>query len=192
MSYLMHHGVKGQKWGVRRYQNEDGSYTDLGKKRYGIGERIKNKWNSLSDTQKSYVKVGASIAAIALLNYGYYKLVAKPANERAKERYRQAQEEFNRAHRDYYERRYRSRGYRSRSSEYGRKVADDIFGKYGHTNARTAAKAPSVEEAKKALDEIMRKAAKMEANGGMDIETKEAVINARNVYKAAKKAANGG
>jgi len=33
--YLAHHGVKGQKWGVRRYQNNDGSLTDLGKRRYG-------------------------------------------------------------------------------------------------------------------------------------------------------------
>lgn len=32
---LMHYGVKGQKWGVRRYQNPDGTYTDLGKKRRG-------------------------------------------------------------------------------------------------------------------------------------------------------------
>jgi hypothetical protein len=31
--YLAHHGIKGQKWGVRRYQNEDGSLTDEGKKR---------------------------------------------------------------------------------------------------------------------------------------------------------------
>ena len=30
---LYHYGVKGQKWGVRRYQNEDGSLTALGKKR---------------------------------------------------------------------------------------------------------------------------------------------------------------
>ena len=30
---LYHHGVKGQKWGVRRYQNADGSLTDNGKKR---------------------------------------------------------------------------------------------------------------------------------------------------------------
>ena len=30
---LYHYGVKGQKWGVRRYQNSDGSLTDNGKKR---------------------------------------------------------------------------------------------------------------------------------------------------------------
>ena len=30
---LYHYGVKGQKWGVRRYQNSDGSLTDAGKKR---------------------------------------------------------------------------------------------------------------------------------------------------------------
>lgn len=33
---LTHHGVKGQKWGVRRYQNKDGNLTPAGKKRYGI------------------------------------------------------------------------------------------------------------------------------------------------------------
>ena len=32
---LSHHGIKGMKWGIRRYQNEDGSYTEAGKKRYG-------------------------------------------------------------------------------------------------------------------------------------------------------------
>ena len=31
---LYHHGIKGQKWGVRRYQNEDGSLTNSGKKHY--------------------------------------------------------------------------------------------------------------------------------------------------------------
>lgn len=31
---LYHHGIKGQKWGVRRYQNKDGSLTDVGKDRY--------------------------------------------------------------------------------------------------------------------------------------------------------------
>ena len=30
---LAHHGIKGMKWGVRRYQNKDGSYTNAGKRR---------------------------------------------------------------------------------------------------------------------------------------------------------------
>lgn len=32
--YLAHHGILGQKWGVRRYQNPDGSLTNAGKARY--------------------------------------------------------------------------------------------------------------------------------------------------------------
>lgn len=35
---LYHHGVKGQRWGFRRYQNEDGSLTTLGKMHYGVSE----------------------------------------------------------------------------------------------------------------------------------------------------------
>lgn len=34
-NYLEHHGIKGQQWGVRRFQNDDGSYTPEGKERYG-------------------------------------------------------------------------------------------------------------------------------------------------------------
>lgn len=33
--YLMHHGILGQKWGIRRYQNLDGTLTAEGRKRYG-------------------------------------------------------------------------------------------------------------------------------------------------------------
>lgn len=33
--HLEHHGILGQKWGIRRYQNKDGSLTEVGKKRYG-------------------------------------------------------------------------------------------------------------------------------------------------------------
>lgn len=35
---LQHHGIKGQKWGVRRLQNKDGSLTPAGKKRYDDGD----------------------------------------------------------------------------------------------------------------------------------------------------------
>lgn len=43
-NYLMHHGILGQKWGVRRYQNKDGSLTEEGRVRYlkeGTEERKK-------------------------------------------------------------------------------------------------------------------------------------------------------
>ena len=39
--YLMHHGIKGLRWGVRRYQNADGTLTDQGKRRYGIQDARK-------------------------------------------------------------------------------------------------------------------------------------------------------
>ncbi len=35
MSWLIHYGIKGQKWGQRRFQNPDGTWTEEGKKRYG-------------------------------------------------------------------------------------------------------------------------------------------------------------
>ncbi len=37
-TYIAHHGVLGMKWGIRRYQNKDGTLTEEGKKRYGVGE----------------------------------------------------------------------------------------------------------------------------------------------------------
>ena len=32
-NFIMHYGIKGMKWGIRRYQNEDGTLTEAGKKR---------------------------------------------------------------------------------------------------------------------------------------------------------------
>lgn len=52
---LYHWGILGQKWGTRRFQNEDGSLTAEGRERYGVGdkERIKiEKAKATYNTQK--------------------------------------------------------------------------------------------------------------------------------------------
>jgi len=46
--YIAHHGIKGMKWGVRRYQNEDGTLTAAGKKRYERDAK-ENNWEIGSD-----------------------------------------------------------------------------------------------------------------------------------------------
>lgn len=44
--YLAHYGIPNQKWGVRRFQNEDGSLTPAGRERYGVGpERASKKYS---------------------------------------------------------------------------------------------------------------------------------------------------
>lgn len=48
MQYLVHHGIKGQRWGVRRYQNEDGSLTPAGEKRYN---RLQNRLKRIENIE---------------------------------------------------------------------------------------------------------------------------------------------
>lgn len=60
-NYLKHYGIKGMKWGVRRYQNADGSYTSQGKTR-----RNSHSKNNYARN----VAVGVGIASAALAIYG--------------------------------------------------------------------------------------------------------------------------
>lgn len=59
---LTHHGIKGQRWGVRRFQNKDGSLTQAGRKRYdtdieGAKEKVKK---AKDDYNKSYARYNAA------------------------------------------------------------------------------------------------------------------------------------
>lgn len=90
MNELYHHGILGQKWGIRRFQNKDGSLTAAGRARYeGEVSKAKEGYKQakkeareanggvLSDGAKKNIKRGAVVAGSALAVYGAYKLSSK-------------------------------------------------------------------------------------------------------------------
>lgn len=77
--FLVHWGIKGQKWGKRRFQNEDGSLTPEGRKRYGVGDmndselreaielkRMQNRYREL--TNKTSDKKNKRKEVVGLIN----------------------------------------------------------------------------------------------------------------------------
>lgn len=54
---LQHYGIKGQKWGKRRYQNEDGTYTEEGKKRRRVGYTEEAKEDEKSDNKSTSERI---------------------------------------------------------------------------------------------------------------------------------------
>lgn len=73
---LYHYGIKGMKWGVRRFQNKDGSYTSAGKTRHSKqqGQQIDDeKPRRLTERQKKAIAVGAAAVAAGLVIYGVHR-----------------------------------------------------------------------------------------------------------------------
>lgn len=77
-SDLTHHGILGQKWGVRRFQNKDGSLTAAGRKHQrGTSGEPEHASNKTSTNLKKAAKIGAAVVATGLAAYGAYKLNSK-------------------------------------------------------------------------------------------------------------------
>ena len=57
-NYLAHHGILGQKWGVRRYQNYDGTLTNAGKRKL----RKINRWNTRYERRQDRIKIQEKVA----------------------------------------------------------------------------------------------------------------------------------
>ena len=70
---LYHHGIKGMKWGVRRYRNTDGSLTPEGRKRYRSDSKADN-----TERAKKIVKVIGSTALGVGVSYAGAKIASNP------------------------------------------------------------------------------------------------------------------
>ena len=90
--YLAHHGVKGQRWGVRRYQNEDGTRTAAGKKHEKtLDSYDSNKSDSRLDykqAKKDYNKAQLKAAA----RTGVYQNITSKQREKTKAAYAEMKE----------------------------------------------------------------------------------------------------
>lgn len=61
--YLCHHGVKGQRWGIRRFQNKDGSLTSLGRQHAKTLE--KDGVDKISSKDNLRISKGSSLYRIS-------------------------------------------------------------------------------------------------------------------------------
>lgn len=92
--YLMHHGVKQQKWGIRRYQNEDGTLTALGRARLGLKGTYDGAKNAIKNARAAIRQ-----AQIKRQRINSLKKARKTKAQNAKEAKAQAEKEAREAKR---------------------------------------------------------------------------------------------
>lgn len=136
--YLAHHGVIGQKWGVRRYQNYDGSLTALGRKHRGLGEKGSK---AMKTVQKAIKKRRAEKRAIREEARKESRARAlELETERQAQRHQKLKEEIRRNPRNMYK--YRDQLTKEEANElidqieWDRKMADIRFDEYKRFNSR--------------------------------------------------------
>lgn len=89
--FLIHHGIKGQEWGERRFQNEDGSLTPEGRERYGISEKrqkkayakLEQKIQKTQEKEKKYLDSLRLVVGPTGRNMLFYSSRAKAKYEKA-------------------------------------------------------------------------------------------------------------
>lgn len=95
---LAHHGIKKQRWGIRRWQNEDGSLTEAGRRRYGRVENL-NANRTLKDIakdQKLTIKLDRANKKLAIQRAKQQLIEVKKTNEQNKTAIKKTQEERRR------------------------------------------------------------------------------------------------